>query len=124
MVEFLSPGWFDELRRAAAAASVPADLSLTVQEVVVDGDTERAYAIRMAGGRVEVLDGRVADADVSFTQDLATAREIAAGRLAAQTAFMDGRLRVGGDLGRLLESTPLLAGLADVFRGARDAVAW
>ncbi|MDQ2649748.1 MAG: SCP2 sterol-binding domain-containing protein [Actinomycetota bacterium] len=124
MVEFLSPEWFEALRRGAAGASVPPDLALVVQEVIGEGPDEVAFAIRLGGGRVEIVEGRVDDADVSFRQDIDTARAIASGALAAQAAFMEGRLKVGGDLRALLANAAVLAGIDDVFRDARAAVAW
>jgi putative sterol carrier protein len=103
---------------------VPADLRLVVQQVVEGAVGEVAYAIRIGEGRVTVARGHEADADVSFTQDETTARAIASGELSAQAAFMEGRLRVGGDLRSLLDHAAALAALEDVFGPARAEVTW
>ncbi|HLT15676.1 MAG TPA: SCP2 sterol-binding domain-containing protein [Acidimicrobiales bacterium] len=119
MAEFLSDEWLDELEEAAVRATVPSTIRLTVQQVVDDGGVERAYALRIEGGRVHVLRGRVADADVTFTQDRATAAAIAQGHESAQAAFLAGRLRIGGDLHRYGDAAVALAEVGDVFAQLR-----
>lgn len=125
MPEFLSAAWMSELQDAARSATVPEDLYLVVQQVVLDErGQEVAYAIRVADGRVAVEPGRVADAEVTFTQDRATAADIASGALSAQAAFIDGRLRVGGDLTSLLERARELVAIDDLFAPVRAATVW
>jgi putative sterol carrier protein len=125
VAEFLTPEWVSALAEAAAGATVPDGVHLVVQQVVVDDDgAEVAYAIRIDGGAVRVAAGRADDADVSFTQDRATAAAIARGDLSAQAAFLDGRLRVGGDLAAALGSARTLAGLDDLFALPRKATDW
>lgn len=119
MADFLSDEWLDELEAAAERASVPASIRLTVQQVVDDGCVERAYALRIEDGRVTVVRGRVPDADVSFTQDRATAAAIAQGLESAQAAFLAGRLRIGGQLHRFGEAAMALAEVGDVFAELR-----
>jgi hypothetical protein len=124
VVEFLSDGWIEAMAEAAATASVPSDLRLVVQQVVQSDGTEAAYSVQVADGRVSVVPGRADSPDVTLTKDAATARAIASCALSAQAAFMEGRLRVGGDLRALLDHAAVLAGLDDVFRAARGSVAW
>jgi len=123
VLRHLSPEWIVALDEAARASSslreAAADLDLTVQQVVRDGDDEVTWYVRLRGGEVGVRAGRADDADVTFTQDRATARAIADGELSAQAAFMAGRLRTGGDLTRLLAHREALADLDDVFADVR-----
>ena len=123
MAEFLSPEWIADLAERSADATVPAAVRLVLQQVVRDDDgSEVAYAVRLADGRLSVTPGRVDDADVTFTQDRATAAAISAGTTSAQAAFLAGRLRVGGDLAAVLGGARELADLADVFATARSSV--
>lgn len=125
MAQFLSPEWVAALAEASAGATAPDGVRLVLQQIVVDGDGgEVAYAVRITDGTVTVEPGRVADADVTFTQDLATATAIARGQLPAQAAFLAGDLRVGGDLTRVLDGARALADLHDVFGPARSATSW
>jgi predicted lipid carrier protein YhbT len=118
---FLTDAWLDDLERAARDAAVDPGLRLRVQQVVPDGPDghEVAYLLEVGGGTVRVHRGRPGDADVTFTQDLATAEAIHRGQLSAQAAFMDGRLRLGGDLRAVLDRAGALAAIDDVFAAAR-----
>lgn len=125
MAEFLTDAWIAELGAAADAASVPAELHLVVQQVVLhDRGDETTFAIRIADGTVAVQSGRADDADLSFTQDRATAAAIAKGELSAQAAFMAGRLRVGGDLREVLERARELVAIDDIFAAPRATTTW
>jgi putative sterol carrier protein len=128
VAEFLSDEWLDELDRAArAAVGVPEEVRLVVQQVVVE-DEERgevtAYAMRLADGTATVTRGHADAADITFTQDRATAAAIARGELSAQSAFLAGRLRVGGDLRAALEQARAVAAVEDVFSSVRASTTW
>jgi len=118
---FLTDQWLDELHVAAQQAKVPAELRLVVQQVIPDGPdgVEVAYVIEVDGGAMGVRRGRSDQAEVTFTQDLATAWAIHRGELSAQAAFMGGRLRLGGDLRPVIGRAGALAAIADVFAGVR-----
>jgi putative sterol carrier protein len=125
VAEFLSDAWVAELGAAAAEARLPPDLHLVVQQVVLhDRGDETAFAIRIEDGAASVQPGRADDADLSFTQDRATAAAIAQGELSAQAAFMSGRLRVGGDLREVLERSRELVAIDDIFAAPRATTTW
>lgn len=121
MAGFLTDAWLEELDAAARAATVPSDLRLTVQQVIPDGPHGRevTYVVEAADGGLSVRPGRADHPDVTFTQDLATARAIHRGELSAQAAFMEGRLRLGGDLRAVIDQAGSLATIDDVFAAAR-----
>jgi alkyl sulfatase BDS1-like metallo-beta-lactamase superfamily hydrolase len=118
---FLTPAWLADLDAAARRASLPPDLRLTVQQVIPDGPDgqEFAYVVEAADGALSVQPGRAEHPDVTFTQDRATALAIQRGELSAQAAFIEGRLRLGGDLRAILDRAGSLADLDDVFAAAR-----
>lgn len=125
MAKFLSDAWVASLSAAASGERVPPDLRLVIQQVVLgDQSDERAFAIRIADGVVSVEPGRADDADLSFTQDLATATAIAQGELSAQAAFLAGRLRVGGDLREVMVRARELEAIEDLFATARATTTW
>ncbi len=121
MAGFLTEAWLDDLERAAQRAELDTKGALVLQQVIPDGPDGRevAYALVVRDGRVTLERGRVADPDLSFTQDLATAEAIHRGELSAQAAFMQGRLRLGGDLRAVIERAAELAAIDDVFASAR-----
>ena len=124
MAGFLTDAWIALLDAVARTFSVPTDGHLVVQQIVTDADREVAYVVELAEGRLRVRAGRADDAHVSFVQDRATARAIARGELSAQVAFMDGRLRLGGDLRAVLARASELVAIEDVFAAAREATTW
>ena len=120
MTAFLTDEWLDELGAAADAAVLPAMPRLALQQVVPDGpDGEVAYALVVEDGRLHVHRGRVDRPDLVFTQDRATAEAIHRGELSAQAAFMQGRLRLGGDLRSVIDRAADLASIDDVFARVR-----
>jgi hypothetical protein len=111
---FLSDEWVDALAAAAAVASVETDATLAVRQVVDDV----SWTVRVAGGRITV--DRDAAADLTITTDRATAAALVRGELAAQDAFATARLRIGGDLSKLLAAAADgLAGLDAAYAGVR-----
>ena len=92
-----------------------------LQQIVPDGPdgTEVAYAFVVADGTIRVERGRAPHPDLTFTQDRATAAAIHRGELSAQAAFMQGRLRLGGDLRAVIERAGELAAIDDVFASVR-----
>lgn len=118
----MSPEWIasldsaargdDEVRRAAA------ELDVVIQQTVtgVPPDHHRhSYHVVLTPSAVGVREGPAAGPTISFTADYHTAIAISRGQLDAQSAFVEGRLRVGGDLRRLLDAQTALAGLTHVF---------
>ena len=121
MAGFLTDAWFDDLEVAAQRAELDTKGALVLQQIIPDGPGggEVAYALVLADGRVRIERGRASDPDLTFTQDLATAEAIHRGALSAQAAFMQGRLRLGGDLRTVIDRAVELAAIDDVFASAR-----
>jgi hypothetical protein len=131
VLRFLSDEWLDALSDAGAefgmiggAREVEAHAdgsdALTVEQVVTGAPGGQVtYHVTVDGDVVSVHAGRAASATVSFRQDYATAAAVARGAISAQAAFMGGRIRVTGDLARLVESQAAMARIEDAFRGVR-----
>lgn len=126
MLAFLSPAWFAALDEAARAqrslGTTTADVELVVEQRVTGSPFgEVVFHIAFDQGRIVVANGPAEAPGISFNQDYATARAIAAGTESAQRAFMTGRLRVGGDLRLLLQHQDSLAALDDLFASVRTS---
>lgn len=91
----------------------PTDATAT-DAVSAQGGAVRWHVV-VDHGSVRFVAGPATDPTVRFTTDAATARAISTGAATAQSAFMGGTLRVGGDTGVLIEHHEVLAGLGDVF---------
>lgn len=124
MPVFLSDDWIAALVDAAAAAPrVEAldDVALTVLQVVeIAPGQEVRYHLRIADGAVVVSPGSTDQADLTLYVDSPTARALHSGELNAQRALATGRLRVRGDLNRMLGSGDAFAALGDLFAGVRS----
>ncbi|MDQ6797049.1 MAG: SCP2 sterol-binding domain-containing protein [Actinomycetota bacterium] len=130
MATYLSAEWLaeadDAVSKNDSLRAATTDVTLVVQQVVTGGpDGEDAiYHVAVDHGAVSVVPGPAAQPDVTFTVDHATAAAIGRGDLSAQTAFMVGKLRVGGDLQRLLTNQDAFSGIDDVFDELRAATTW
>lgn len=126
-MKYLSAEWLAAAGHALAAdpalAGALADVDLTFEQHVTDGpDGAVAWHLTVAGGRVTLTPGpapAAAPATVRFTTDYATAAAVATGELAAQRAFVEGRLRVGGDLSLLIAHQRGLAAVGDALAPVR-----
>jgi hypothetical protein len=123
--EFLSDAWLAELEKACGAASLgPADATpLVIEQAVGDvpGRGDVRYHIVLGGDRIDFRAGRADRRDVLFSTDYATAVSLARGQTNAQRALSQGRLRVSGDIHRLLERADALASLDDMFAAVRES---
>jgi hypothetical protein len=130
-VRYLSDDWIlaldeavrsdPDLRTAAAAAGA----DLVVQQTVTgtaEGDV--VYRVQLRDGAARVLPGPDPDATVRLVADAGTAAAIARGDLAAQEAFMQGRLRIGGDVTALLDHRAVFTSVTDVAAAVRDRTEW
>ena len=117
MAERFSPEWIDALD--AAARGLPgAPESFVIQQVVADGDDELAWHLTLGPDGVRVHEGRADRADVTFSQDRATAESIADGDLSAGAALTAGRLTVRGASARLTEHRETLARIDEAIARA------
>ena len=107
MSQFLSEEWAAEVTSALSShegfknAIGAADLG--IQFEVEDGpDGEVGYYISSSGGATTMAIGVLEDADVTVRQSYDTATAISKGELNTQTAFMTGKLKVSGNLAKLM----------------------
>lgn len=103
----------DELREASRGRRV------VIGQEVLDGERRTSWHVVLDDGEVAVRPGPADQPDVTFSQDRDVAEAVARGELAARTAFVLGRIRVGGDVGVILDLAPALSGLGDVFGATR-----
>ena len=107
---FLSPEWIDEARQIndeyrGRTAPVPAEVkvNLVVTDVPFGSGSLDAH-VDTAGGELEIDTGHVEGTDLTLTLDYATARAILVEQnpQVAMSAFMGGRIKVQGDMSKLL----------------------
>jgi len=122
--EFLSPEWItaakgirDEYRGRVPPPPHPVRMNLEVTESPFDGEVVRAF-VDTSDGELILEEGVLDPADLTVTIDYATARAIFVDQdqQAAMQAFLGGRIKVQGDMSRLLalQSTSPEPGAAEL----------
>ncbi len=107
MSKFLTEDWAQDITNALNSdeafknAIGGADLAIQFEtEGGPDGDVD--YYMRSSGGATNVAIGTLEDADVTVKGSYETLVSISKGELNAQTAFMTGKLKVSGNLAKLM----------------------
>lgn len=107
MSKFLSEEWANDVTSAMAThegfknAMGAADLA--IQFNTTDGpDDAVEYFLAASGGVSNLALGVLDNADITVTQSYETAAAISQGELNTQTAFMTGKLKVSGNLAKLM----------------------
>ncbi|MEX1037287.1 MAG: SCP2 sterol-binding domain-containing protein [Acidimicrobiia bacterium] len=107
MSKFLSEEWAQEATEALNShegfknAIGAADLGIQFNTTdAPDGEVD--YYLSTSGGNATLALGTLEGADVTVKQNYDTAAAIAKGDLNTQTAFMTGKLKVSGNLAKLM----------------------
>jgi len=94
-------------------------LDLGMQFTVTDapGEGEFEYYIRIADGRGEMARGTLNDPDARIRNSYETAAGISRGEINSATAFMTGKLKVSGNVAKLMMAQGALSRLQDAMGG-------
>lgn len=119
-IKFLSEEWVkavtdavnasEEFKRAAAGKSVK------VQNVVSTPDGEIKYWFTVQDGETEMGLGETPDAEAILASDYDTAAALTKGELNATSAYMSGKLKIQGDLMKLMGLQGVFNALPQVFK--------
>ena len=106
-VQFLSDEWATAVQAAVNSSdsfrSAVANAALKLQFNISDAPGgEISYYLAAADGEAEVSLGQVDEPDVTVGESYETAIGISKGDLNVQTAFMSGKLKVEGNLAKLM----------------------
>ena len=124
-MKFLSPEWLDALGRVAGEVALPAELCMTLQQVVTDVEGEPVcYHLVVEDGRLSVRPGQAPAPDLTLTQSYELAVALSRGDTNAQQALSTGRLKVSGNVELLVRHARALTSLADVSAQLREATAY
>jgi putative sterol carrier protein len=123
LVKFLTKEWLEALAAALAAhegfKSATASTELTLQFEVPDAPegTEHTYLLALSGGNVQASAGPGASPDVTITNSYETAVAIAKNELNTQMAFMTGKIKVAGNMTKLITNQAMLTQFAHATGG-------
>ena len=108
-VKFLSDEWAQEVTNALNASEdfqgAASGQSVKLQQVVTDTPDggEAKYFFTLEGGKVQVGLGEITDAEATLTQTYETAVAITKQELNPQNAFMQGKLKISGNMMKLMQ---------------------
>ena len=107
MSKFLSEEWASEVTTALnnhqGFKNAIGDADLSIQFSTTEApDGEVDYYLHAGGGNATMAIGTLEGADVTVKQSYDTAKAISTGELNTQTAFMTGKLKVSGNLAKLM----------------------
>lgn len=109
MPKYLSKEWLEEQRQLAADQPERPGASARMQYIVTgapDGDIEY-YWVLEDGKLLESDLGKLEDAEVTLTQTWDDSVAIQKGDLDANTAFMQGKVKVTGNMAKVMSMLPL-----------------
>ena len=109
MPKWLSQEWLDESKKMAESQPERPGASARMQYVVTGGpDGDIKYYWVLENGKLQESQlGELPDAEVTLTQTYEDAMKIQKGELDANAAFMQGRVKVSGNMAKLMSLMPL-----------------
>lgn len=122
-VRFLSDEWAQAMTEALnssedfkkAATGQNAKLQQVVTDVPDKGEVK--YYFKLEDGSAEVSLGELADAEATITQNYDTAVAINKQELNAQNAFMQGKLKISGNMMKLMQLQGVIGAMPKAVSG-------
>jgi putative sterol carrier protein len=123
--KYLSDEWASQASEALnsndAFKGAISGVTLSVQQNVTGGpDGDKSYYMNIDNGEAKMAIGDAATPDVTISQDYETAVAIAKGELNAQNAFMTGKLKVTGNMAKLMQHQGAFAGLEGALKPLQE----
>ena len=123
MAQFLTEEWLSALTETVNGhdgfKSAIANVDLTLQFEVTDAPegTEARYYVGVGDGSAEIIAGDADDPDATITNDYDTATAISKGDLNTQMAFMTGKLKVTGNMAKIMMNQAMLTQFSEAASG-------
>ena len=109
MTKWLTQEWLDESKRLAKDQPERQGASARLQYHITDGPNGDIdyYWVVVDGHLVENVLGRLEDAEVTLSETYDDAMRMQKGELDPNAAFMQGKIKVDGDIAKLMALLPI-----------------
>ena len=111
-VAFLSDEWIRAVEKTLnendSFKSAAGSTTAAVQQVITTPDGDKRYGFKLEGGQVTMTPGDIEGVDATITQDYDTAAALSKNETSPTAAYMSGKLRVSGDLMKLMQLQAVL----------------
>ena len=118
-IKFLTEEWAKAVTEAVnsndAFKQQAQGKTVKIQQVVTTPE-EAKYFFKLEDGRAEVSVGELPDAEATLTQDYDTAVALSKNELNATAAYMSGKLKIQGDLMKLMQLQGLFSTLPQAIK--------
>jgi putative sterol carrier protein len=123
LAKFLSTDWLQDLNDTVNAhegfEKAIASVDLTLQFEVPDAPegTEKRYYFKIQGGSLEASAGDAEAPDATISNTYETAAAVSKGEMNTQMAFMSGKLKVSGNMAKIMMNQGVFNAFADAASG-------
>lgn len=109
MAKWLTQEWMDEYKSLAESQPIRPGATATIQYEIIDGPDGQVdyYWVVDEGKLIECQLGKLDEPELILTQTYEDAMAIQKGDLDATAAFMQGKVRVVGNMGKLMALLPV-----------------
>ena len=118
-VKFLSEEWAQQVTEKLNASEgfkqAAGGQTAKLQQVVNTPDGETKYYFRLEEGTAEIATGELDGAEATITQDYDTAVALSKSELSPTAAYMSGKIKVSGDLMKLMQLQGIFSVLPSVL---------
>jgi putative sterol carrier protein len=119
-VKFLTDEWAKEVTEALNASDqfkqAAGSHAARIQNVVSAPDGEVKYYFVLENGQAQVSLGEIDNEDATISQDYETAAALMKNELSATAAYMSGRIRIGGELMKLMQLQGVIGALPQAVK--------
>ena len=120
-VKYLSEEWAKSVTEALNTNDTfkqqAAGKTVKLQNVVSGADGETKYYFRLQDGQADVGLGELDDAEATLSADYDTSAALSRAELNATAAYMSGKLKIQGDLMKLMQLQGLFNAMPEAVKG-------